>query len=253
MINKLDYLNLQEQFLNAKPYDHVVIDNFFDEETALAISHEFPDYNSDVWHIYNNPLEKKRACNSWNFFPRNAYSTFCYLNSQQFISKLKKITGIKKLYPDVGLHGGGMHLHGQGDKLNMHLDYSIHPKLKLQRKLNLIIYLGEGWDPSWGGQLHLQSKTNTTKIDTLFNRAIIFDTTQNSYHGLPDPIQCPEDKYRKSIAVYYLTDPPKNCATHSKAIYLPTKEQENDPVVKELIRKRSSIITAEEVYKYRKK
>ncbi len=61
MINKLDYLSLQKQFLNAKPYDHVVIDNFFDEETALPISHEFPDYNSDFWSIYNNPLGKKKG------------------------------------------------------------------------------------------------------------------------------------------------------------------------------------------------
>ena len=94
------------------------------------------------------------------------YSTFCYLNSTPFILKLKKITGIKKLYPDVGLHGGGLHIHGNGDKLNIHLDYSIHPKLKLQRKLNLIIYLGEGWDASWGGELHLSSMAETTMLDT---------------------------------------------------------------------------------------
>lgn len=249
MINTFDYSSLHESFVNAKPFHHAVMDNFFDEETALTLSREFPDYNSDLWYVYNNPLEKKKTCNSWNLFPKNLYSTFCYLNSPTFITKLKKITGIKKLYPDVGLHGGGLHIHGQGDKLNIHLDYSIHPKLKLQRKLNLIIYLGEGWDASWGGELQLYSKSHTTKIDTLFNRAVIFDTTQNSYHGLPNPIQCPEGKYRKSLAVYYLTDPPKNCPTHSKAIYIPTEDQKNSPEIQEIIRKRASMITASEVYR----
>lgn len=251
MINVLDYSKLNQEFASANPFHHAVMDNFFDEETALAISHEFPDYNSNVWYVYNNPLEKKRACNSWEVFSRNTYSTFCYLNSPEFIAKLKKITGIKKLYPDIGLHGGGMHIHGQGDKLNVHLDYSIHPKLKLQRKLNLIIYLGENWKPEWGGQLEFWSadkKQCVTSIDTLFNRAVIFDTTQNSYHGLPSPLKCPDNYYRKSIAVYYLTEPEKNCPTHSKAIYIPTEEQKNNPEIQEMIRKRASILTVNQVY-----
>jgi len=252
MINTFDYPKLHEEFVSAKPFSHAVMDNFFDEETALTLSHEFPDYQSNIWHVYDNPLEKKKTCNSWNLFSKNLYTTFCYLNSPEFISKLKKITGIKKLYPDVGLHGGGLHIHGCGDKLNVHLDYSIHPKLKLQRKLNLIIYLGENWNPEWGGQLELWSsdkKQCITSIDTLFNRAVIFDTTQNSYHGLPNPLSCPQDYYRKSLAVYYLTDPPKNCPTHSKAIYIPTEEQKNDPKVQEIIRKRASMMTASEVYR----
>ena len=154
MINQL---KLKNEFTSGKPFHHAVIDNFFDEETAISLSREFPDYNSDVWYVYDNPLENKKTCNVWNLFPRNLYSTFCYLNSPTFISKLKKITGIKKLYPDVGLHGGGLHIHEKGGKLNIHLDYSIHPKLKLQRKLNLIVYLAENWNPEWKGQLEFWS------------------------------------------------------------------------------------------------
>ena len=95
MINRLEVSKLKIEFLKGQPFHHTVIDNFFDDETAMSLSREFPSYDSDVWYVYNNPLENKKACNTWNLFPRNLYSTFCYLNSSSFISKLQKITGIK--------------------------------------------------------------------------------------------------------------------------------------------------------------
>lgn len=231
------------------PFYYHIIDNFFDYDIAKKIESEFPQYQSNEWIHYNNPLEKKKTCNNWCQFKEETYKTFYYLNSLEFIDKLKKITGIKNLYPDIGLHGGGLHISGNGDKLNIHLDYSIHPKLKLQRKLNLIIYLSEEWDCDWGGSLEFWShncssnKPNkkVVSIDSIFNRAVIFDTTQNSWHGFPQKLTCPSDKYRKSLAVYYLTDPPKGTDTRSRALYAPDKNQENDPEILNLIEKRANL------------
>lgn len=228
------------------PFYHQVIDNFLDLGRAKTISQEFPDYHSNIWFFYNNPLEHKKSCNNWYQFGSETYKLFCYLNSKEFITHLQKITGIKKLYPDIGLHGGGLHIHGRGGKLNVHLDYSIHPKLKLQRKLNLILYLTEDWNPKWGGGLelwsHQKEKNKPDKkivtVDNIFNRIILFDTTQNSWHGFPDPITCPEGTYRKSIAVYYLIDPPQGTDPRPRALYAPTKEQENNPEILNLIEKR---------------
>jgi hypothetical protein len=231
------------------PFYYHIIDNFLEEKTAIKISKEFPQYNSDVWFCYENPLENKKTCNNWYYFGEETYKLFSYLNSHEFISKIKKITGIKNLYPDIGLHGGGLHIHGRGGKLNIHLDYSIHPKLKLQRKLNLIIYLEENWDSHWGGNLEFwshNSKLNKPKekvvtVNNVFNRAILFDTTQNSWHGFPIPITCPKDKYRKSIAVYYLTDPPEGTNKRQRALYSPSKDQENNQEILRLIEKRSKL------------
>ena len=228
------------------PFYHQVIDNFFSKERARVISKEFPDYYSDAWFCYNNPLENKKSCNNWYQFGPETYKTLTMLNSKEFIKQLQKITGIPKLYPDIGLHGGGLHIHGTGGKLNVHLDYSIHPKLKLQRKLNLIIYLEEDWNPEWGGNLELWShnkeKNKPDKkfvtIDNVFNRAVLFDTTQNSWHGFPEPLTCPEGKYRKSLAVYYLTDPPEGTDPRPRALYAPTKEQEKNPEILKLIEER---------------
>ena len=231
------------------PFYYQVIDNFFNKEQAKTISQEFPEYNSDIWYCYNNPLEHKKTCNNWYQFGPETYKTLTMLNSKEFIKQLQKITGISKLYPDIGLHGGGLHIHGTGGKLNIHLDYSIHPKLKLQRKLNLIIYLEEDWNPDWEGNLEFWSHDKEknkpdkryVKVDNVFNRAILFDTTQNSWHGFPDPLTCPQGKYRKSLAVYYLTDPPEGTDPRPRALYAPTKEQENNPEILKLIRKRATL------------
>lgn len=231
------------------PFYHQVIDNFLDLQTAKDIEKEFPDYNSPCWFDYNNPLEVKRACNNWYYFGPETYKLFSYLNSPTYIEYLKKITGIQELYPDIGLHGGGLHMMGKGGKLNIHLDYSLHPKLKLQRKLNLIIYLTEEWTPDWGGNLELWSHNSEKNkpdkkivtVDNIFNRAIVFDTTQNSWHGFADPITCPENIYRKSIAVYYLTEPPRNVDQRPRALYAPSREQENDPKILEFIENRVNL------------
>ena len=176
------------------PYDHWVLDDFFPVDVARRLANEFPDYNEPNWHWYNNPLENKKAKNHWYEFPQLTYQIFSHLNSTEFIETIREITGIQTLYPDIGLHGGGWHMHSRGGKLNIHLDYVINPKLNLQRKLNLIVYLTEDWDTSWGGGLELWSHNEETNlpdkrevvVDNIFNRAILFDTTQNSWHGLPE-------------------------------------------------------------------
>jgi len=228
------------------PFYHHIIDNFLDIETARKIEKEFPDYHSNIWYEYNNPLEIKRTCNHWYCFGQETYILLSFLNSPEFIEQLKKITGIQTLYPDIGLHGGGMHMTGKGGKLNVHLDYSIHPKLKLQRKLNLILYLTENWEYNWGGNLELWSHNELTKkpkdrivtVNNIFNRAILFDTTQNSWHGFAEPLTCPEGIYRKSLAVYYLTDPPEGTDPRPRALYAPSKEQETNPEILRLIEER---------------
>ena len=115
------------------------------------------------------------------------------------------------------MHGGGWHIHANNGNLNPHLDYTIHPKMKYQRRLNLIIYLEQTYREKYGGHLGFWShdKINNLpkhlckEIFPKFNRAIIFDTSQNSWHGLSTPVKLPKNKFRKSIAVYYLSKPKK--------------------------------------------
>lgn len=227
------------------PFDHWVIDDFFPESVAKELANDFVDFNHKDWYTYDNPLEVKKSMNNWWNFPPVTYNMISYFNSDVFVKEVEQITGIDFLHSDPGLHGAGWHIHGNGGKLNVHLDYSMHPKMDYERKLNLIYYLSEDWDPAWGGNLEFWQGTNkkaerkVKQIDCKFNRAVIFDTTQNSWHGFPERINCPEGKYRKSIAMYYLKHPSESADPNRKrAYYTPAKDQENDPSILELIESR---------------
>jgi len=241
------------------PFPHFYVDNFFKNDVAKDLESEFPDFEDKTWYEYGNALEIKKLCNNWNAFPKLTYSVFSYLNSDEFLKPFSDILfGKEILFPDYGLNGGGWHIHKKGGKLNTHLDYSLHPKLGLQRKINIIIYLNSEWNTNWGGSLGLWSNKNRQpdklerEIEAVFNRAVIFDTTCNSWHGLPNPLTCPDNQYRKSMAVYYLTEPPVGVDSRGKALFAPSENQKENQEVLELIKKRSDVNLSSEVYRENK-
>lgn len=246
-VNFSSFPKASHEFSTSEPFNFCIIDNFFKPKVAKLLEHEFPDYESDKFNgLYNNAIEIKKSCNIWDRFPTTTYKVLFYLNSQSFINRIAKLTGIKKLYADFGLHGGGWHIHPPGGKLNVHLDYDTHPKLELQRKLNLLIYLNSDYKSQWGGNLGLWSHNKITdspqnlvhSIEPIYNRAVLFDTTQNSWHGLEVPNQFPSGQNRKSIALYYLVNS-KLPSTRQRALFVPSKDQEGDTDVLELIKRRS--------------
>jgi len=250
MINQIDHVSLRSKFRTAEPFSHVVIDNFFTNETAAAIASSFPAHNDSAWTVsYDNPVEKKKACSHWDKFPMPIYSALFYLCSQEFAALISQVTGASIIIPDYGLHGGGMHSHSRNGKLNIHKDYSLHPKLHLMRNYNLIIYMTPEWDSSWGGGLEFwshdkekeQPKECVTRIENKFNRAVLFDTTQNSWHGLPQELTCPENISRRSLATYYLSYINSKAETRYRALYAPYEQQKNDPDVVEFCKKRSGL------------
>ena len=111
--------------------------------------------------------------------------------------------------------------------------------------------MGKRWDGNlglWSNETDEKPGSLVKEIEPKFNRAILFDTTQNSWHGLPKPLKCPKNIYRKSIAVYYLCEPPKNIDKRGKALFAPTDDQANDQAVIDLIKKRSDIKAASSTY-----
>ena len=72
-----------------------------------------------------------------------------------------------------------------------------------------MVYLNENWEESYGGHFELWEKDmskSSVKILPLFNRIAMFSTTGDSWHGHPDPLSCPPDRSRKSLALYYYTN-----------------------------------------------
>jgi Rps23 Pro-64 3,4-dihydroxylase Tpa1-like proline 4-hydroxylase len=246
LINYENFIESLKFFSTNKPFDHCLIDNFFKSDVAEQLQNEFMDYSDDRWFYYKNAIEDKKACSNWGNFPPLTYQVFQELLSNKFLQTIEGALG-GKLYVDHGLHGGGWHIHASGGNLNPHLDYSIHPKMGLLRKLNIIIYLSKELEDSHGGHLglwdHDKSKNGpgglVKEIQPIYNRAVLFDTTQNSWHGMSRPLIQPEGIYRKSIAVYYLIQPPVDADPRERALFAPRLEQQNDENILNLIKLRA--------------
>lgn len=260
-MSEKDLLEISETFRGAKPFNHIVIDNFLDLDDALNLAKEFPSFNAEnVWYEYDNPLEIKRATNNWNVFPSFTYKYFKHVLSDDFTRKIELIlfgSAARNLVADIGLHGGGFHTHKNGGRLNPHLDYSIHPKLGLQRTANLIFYVSPNWKSEYGGAFGLWDHDApndapgklTRVVDCLFNRAVIFNTTQYSWHGICNEVVSPEGETRNSLATYYLMPPSTVADPRMKVKYAPTEEQRGDSEIEKLIEERQSILTFDKVYK----
>lgn len=203
--------NYKNKFVSAKPFPYIEIDNFFDEKFLNNILDSFPKMSENKHNFNrNNKAEVKFATNLPENIPDNINKFIEYLNSYFFLNFLKDLTGIKeKLIPDPYLEGAGLHEIKTGGFLKIHSDFNLHPELKLNRRLNLLIYLNKDWKQEWGGHLELwdrDMKSCKVKIPPLFNKMVIFNTTDFSFHGHPEPLNCPNNVTRKSIALYYYTN-----------------------------------------------
>jgi hypothetical protein len=135
-------------------------------------------------------------------------SIFASFNSRSFLVFLEALTGINGLIPDPYYSGGGFHEILNGGFLDVHADFNLHPLLKVERRINVLLYLNRDWREEYGGALQLWANSKgpcIRKIVPEFNRCVIFNTTSSTYHGNPEPVQHPNGHPRRSIALYYYT------------------------------------------------
>lgn len=232
--------DLHTIFIENTPFPHVLIENFFDLDIANDLSDLFPDhmYQTDQtdqtdlsWKCYNNPLEYKYAHNTIDTLPQSFKNVFTLLQGPVFMDLMKQITGIKNLENDPYLHGAGLHFYPNKGKLDLHLDYSLHPITRKERRVNLIIYINKNFKSTWGGDLELRhplDRSMKKRIQPTFNSAALFQTSDISIHGVPEEINCPVGEGRKSIAIYYVSEPRSDMIVRHKAEFLedPTEDPE---------------------------
>ena len=130
-------------------------------------------------------------------------------NSSTFVDFLERLTGITGIIPDPHFRGGGLHQILPGGFLKVHADFNKQQRLNLDRRLNVLLYLNKDWPESYGGHFELWNHEMTQcekRALPLFNRLVVFSTTDFSYHGHPDPLTCPAGRSRKSLALYYYTN-----------------------------------------------
>ncbi|MCF8239577.1 MAG: 2OG-Fe(II) oxygenase [Saprospiraceae bacterium] len=215
---------LADAYQSARPYPHTEINDFLSQEIARQSMEAFPAIQDAGWIHYVHVNERKHGLNKMDLLPAPLRDLILNLNTTEFVALISQMTGIPGLLADPSLEGGGLHQSRRGGHLNVHADFTVHPHKRLwRRRVNLLLYLNEGWEASWGGALELWERDMSQcgkKILPLFNRVVVFNTDEDSYHGFPDPIQCPEDVTRKSIALYYFTEEtsaPSKRATNYRA------------------------------------
>lgn len=198
-----------DSYLCAEPYPHICLDNFLDAGLVARVAAEFPELGDKEDIRFNDPNQLKLASRGEYRMGPVTRELVHYLNSQPFLEYLSALTGISGLIPDPYFNGGGLHEIRRGGFLKIHADFSKHPDLQLDRRISLLLYLNEDWEESYGGHFELwdrEMKRCVKKFLPVFNRIVIFNTTDHSYHGHPDPLTCPEDRSRRSLALYYYTN-----------------------------------------------
>ena len=200
---------LREQYQTVDPSPHIALDGLFDEADLQRIVHEFPKPEETKWMRFDSPLEKKLGF----YHEHSTISPFIRsfldaMNGFEMLLFLEALTGIEGLIPDPYFGGGGLHQIEPGGFLKIHADFNVHPKLKLDRRLNMLVYLNDGWREEWGGHLELWNASMTEcrrRILPSFNRTVVFSTTDTSFHGHPHPLTSPPGVTRKSVSLYYYT------------------------------------------------
>ena len=206
---RADLPTARSQYAAAKPFPHLVIDGVLHQAAFDKAAGEFPSKDDPFWKGYLHVNETKYSNtqpDSWGPTLTAVAREFC---SPEFVSYLEELTGIQGLLPDWSMDGGGLHQTLRGGHLNIHADFSTHHVHEdWARRVNILLSLNTEWDPSWGGQLELWDPDMTSVQDRVTpagNRMLVFTTSLDSFHGHPDPLLCPDDVARRSMALYYFT------------------------------------------------
>jgi Rps23 Pro-64 3,4-dihydroxylase Tpa1-like proline 4-hydroxylase len=198
-----------ERYQTATPFPHIALDNFLRPEVLDSVVRDFPSRDSEPWVAMVDKDQRKFAANEPSKMAASVRRVLYFLNSREIVNFLEKLTGIEGLVPDPHYAGGGCHELRPGGFLKVHADFNWHKQIRLDRRINLLVYLNKDWQPEYGGNLELWDETMSHKVAEyapIFNRCVIFSTTDKSFHGNPTPVNCPPDRSRRSLALYYYTN-----------------------------------------------
>ena len=224
--------------LKYKENKYLVIDNFLDTVVALICQKEILDSNLDNWDRYNNCFEQKNTYRDKYNLPENVNNLFNRFISENFINKLNNLTGLK-LINDNDRIFWGVHLFNNSDKLDIHVDAGRHIKTGLVKAITIGVYLSYNWSEENGGHIEFwegnKSNIDNPKIYSckdkflpIFNRCIIFENNDNSWHGAPEPCICKNNEKRIFLTLSYLSDEKSNLFENErfKAFFV---KRPNDP------------------------
>lgn len=219
-----DILKKHQNYKNRLPFPHMVESKIFPEDVLRRVGKEIPDQPN----AKDGCVEKSNSCfraakekykngfeNEELFGPATA-SFFGFLRSSRFIQFLEKLTGINDLIPDPHYFGSGVHQTLPGGHLDIHADFNRYERYNLYRRVNILLYLNPDWKEEYGGHLELWPRDMSkcmARVAPDLGTLAVFSSTDFSYHGHPEALTCPQNRSRRSLALYYYsaTRPSNEC------------------------------------------
>ena len=196
-----------EDYQSKTPYHYGCIDNFLPLEILTRVRAEALEMGERPAENASKNEHLKASFNP-DHMPTYSKAVFHALNSRPFIQLLENMSGIEGLIPDPYYMGGGIHRTNTTGYLDIHADFNYHKLMKIERRMNVLIYLNPDWKEEYGGSFEVWSNDMKEKIEgfnPIMNRMCCFSTGANTMHGNPEPVNHPNDDPRLSIALYYYT------------------------------------------------
>lgn len=225
---QIDADALAAEYRKASPTRFFVIDEFLRPEFAREVAAAYPSFSdaksaSGAKEFARVNEDVKVQVTDASRFPEPVRRLHELLASQGFLDWMSRVTGIPDLQADPDLSGGGMHVMGPSGYLGVHVDFNYLRARQVFRRLNILLYLTPDWNLAWEGDLELwdpKVKHCLHSIQPVFNRCMVFNTTQESFHGVR-AIRCPAGVTRNSFAGYYYTSAPPDDwnGEHHSTIY----------------------------------
>jgi Rps23 Pro-64 3,4-dihydroxylase Tpa1-like proline 4-hydroxylase len=196
-------------YAKALPFPHCTLDNFLPDKLYASVIRELPASGGPDWISRQTDNNRRRYQHDETKLPKLLRAVVREFSSRQLLLFLETLTGIDGLIADPYLLGGGLQYAGRGDYLKVHADWNWHHKLQLHRRVNALLYLTTEWDETWGGPLELWDSSDSleprVKLDPRPNRLVVFNTGTETYHGHPEPLECPSDVWRRALNMYFYT------------------------------------------------
>ena len=205
----------RESYRAARPYPHAVFDGFLGEACALDLAQRFPGPEHRAWlrRDYREQSARLGQLQRVGFAGVDPAlrHLLAELSSMAFLDFLGTLSGVEGLIPDPHFRGAGLSLTLPSGHLALHADFNRDRTRHLERKLTVLYYLGQDWQPSWGGALELwdepRARCEASYLPVL-DRLIVMAHGDSYWHGHPQPLACPEGRFRAAVSAYYYVAAP---------------------------------------------
>jgi hypothetical protein len=198
----------RDDYQSSSPWPHIVLEGLIEPSLIAAAEEQElnPGLNLEVKRSIR--LVKAESPEPSGLAARSILDALC---TTQFVSFLEDLTGIPELKADPTHYWTGVHVNPPGAFQSIHRDFRVHPMTGFFHRLTVIVYLNSNWETEYGGELELWRSDKSAcerQIMPLAGKTVIFGTTADAIHGIPDPIRCPPGRARLSLASDYYTISP---------------------------------------------